>query len=221
MKSLAIYLYWYYYALPFLGYMAVYFLGPKSFGMAIFMGWLVMILYHTLYIGQLKHKLEQNPQATALPLLIPILLIGLNQLWVGGNLLHFFLEHTIVEAISVALGFGILLFFGRNELGKTAWEDMGCTPLILVGFILAGISSFVLTWVEVWQMRNFLPWGYRLQAFAALIFAIFANTRLLFGVAGGRVDIVEVQSETAILWQLGAWFIALPLCFYLLQLVFG
>ncbi|NJL15408.1 MAG: hypothetical protein HC913_21985 [Microscillaceae bacterium] len=139
----------------------------------------------------------------------------------GRQPITFFLEHTIVEAISVVVGFGILLFFGRNDTGKTAWEEMGCTPLILAGFILAGISSFVFTWVEVWHSRNYLPWGYRLQAVAALIFGIFAHTRLLFGVAGGRVGIVEVQSETAILWQLGAWFLALPLCFYLLQLVFG
>ncbi|NJL12984.1 MAG: hypothetical protein HC913_08320, partial [Microscillaceae bacterium] len=68
MKSLATYLYWYYYALPFLGYMAVYFLGPKSFGMAIFMGWLVMILYHSLFIGQLQYKLELDPKATIWPL---------------------------------------------------------------------------------------------------------------------------------------------------------
>ncbi len=220
MKNLAYKTSFFYYAiLPYLGYVVVLSAGgdyPAN-GLIIMLGWLILLVHQTIYLAVFEATAKRT-YPMALPF-IPPLLIAINQATLETSLGNFFLEQTLMEVVGLMIGISIAFLFFKNDEGRTAWQDLGILPFIVVGIIGAGSWGFIATW---WKLQVYTTEAayWHIMSFAvAFIVEIRANLIVLNKVVKREIFLNEVFSGDKglplILGQILLWFLLAPLVYWL------
>lgn len=209
--------YFYYAILPYLGYLAVLIMAEKypADGLIIMLGWLVLLVHQVIYLAVFEATAKREYKL-ALPFVTPVL-IAFNQTTLDLSIWNFFLEQTVVEMVGMMIGLSIVFLFSKNDEGRTSWQDMGCTPLIVVTIIGAGSWGFVATW---WQQQLYSTEAayWTLLSFGvAFIIEIRANVLVMNKVVKREILLDEVfggkNGLGLILGQILLWFL-IPAIFY-------
>lgn len=221
MKNLAYQTSFFYYAiLPYLGYIVVLSAGGdySANGLIIMLGWLVLLVHQTIYLAVFEATAKRT-YPMALPFIAP-LLIAINQATLETSLGSFFLEQTLMEVVGLMIGLSIAFLFFKNDEGRTAWQDLGITPFIIVAILCAGSWEFIETW---WNLQVYTTEAayWHIMSFAvAFIVEIRANLIVLNKVVKREIFLDEVfggdKGIPLISGQILLWFILPALVYYLI-----
>lgn len=200
----------YYAVLPYLAYVAVFAVGGRG-GLAMLLGWIVLLVYQILFLGLFAARTEPARTQGRWLFVVPPVLIGVRQVIGPGTLWNFFLEEMLLEAVTLVLVFVGQLLFTRNREGRTAWADLGITPLLVGGLLGLGMWDFARTWWEVNLVATRPNWLSVAMIAAAFVVALSNYWRAISAVRTGRLTIREVFPDDGrgiglIIGQIVLWF---------------
>ncbi|MEO1654795.1 MAG: hypothetical protein AAFU64_14705, partial [Bacteroidota bacterium] len=130
------------------------------------------------------------------------------------------LDHTLLEVISLLLAMGLGLLFARDAAGRTSFQEMGITPLLIMGIILGAALPFIFIWLELIQTKEVFPMHYFISTGLAFGISLIFNIQFIRQLAKKEVTVAEVFEDLGdsatfvIVGQIFFWMAGIPLLAY-------